>query len=387
MRAALRACEPRSSNGWVADAPSIGLERPARAYLGAVLEGSRARPVGDAFVLLSLLDLSAAAFPDDIARPAAAVGPCVPGDLAPLPRGRRASGGGLRLIDTTLGEISQGSGALELSSALLFTWWLASQGMLAVVRGINNAYETVESRPWWKTYLVASGLTAACLLLFAGALLLLVYGGQVSDLAVQRRGGSGFLAWIGRVLSGLVVLGCVLAAFNLIYVWGPNLAHRKWHWLMPGTLAGVAPGWSAGCRSTSVALGPDSSRSAAAQPHRLDPAAEAQLFDQAAFAAVGLKTDRARREELLLIKNEGRARASDDALDVALELARAAAVERLQVDRANQGQRVAAEIALIVKGDPAASAHLLDSAGGRQDNDGGVGVVRGRASLHTTATH
>lgn len=292
-----------------------------------------------------------------------------------------------RLIDTTLGEISQGSGALELSSALLFTWWLASQGMLAVVRGINNAYETAESRPWWKTYLVASGLTAACLLLFAGALLLLVYGGQVSDLAVQRRGGSGFLAWIGRVLSGLVVLGCVLAAFNLIYVWGPNLAHRKWHWLMPGTLAGVAPGWSAGCRSTSVALGPDSSRSAAAQPHRLDPAAEAQLFDQAAFAAVGLKTDRARREELLLIKNEGRARASDDALDVALELARAAAVERLQVDRANQGQRVAAEIALIVKGDPAASAHLLDGAGGRQDNDGGVGVVRGRASLHTTATH
>ena len=112
--------------------------------------------------------------------------------------------------------------------------------MLAVVRGINNAYETAESRPWWKTYLVASGLTAACLLLFAGALLLLVYGGQVSDLAVQRRGGSGFLAWIGRVLSGLVVLGCVLAAFNLIYVWGPNLAHRKWHWLMPGTLAGVA---------------------------------------------------------------------------------------------------------------------------------------------------
>ena len=145
-----------------------------------------------------------------------------------------------RLIDTTLGEISQGSGALELSTALLFTWWSASQGMLAVVRGINNAYETAESRPWWKTYLVASGLTAACLLLFAGALLLLVYGGQLSNLAVQRWGGSGFVAWIWRVLSGLFVLGCVLAAFNLIYVWGPNLAHRKWHWLMPGTLAGVA---------------------------------------------------------------------------------------------------------------------------------------------------
>ncbi len=145
-----------------------------------------------------------------------------------------------KLINTTLGEINRGSGALELSTALLFTWWSASQGMLAVVRGIQNAYETTESRPWWKAYLVASGLTVACLLLFAGALLLLMYGGQLSDVAVHRWGGGGFVAWIWHVLAGLFVLGCVLAAFNLIYVWGPNVTHRQWRWLMPGTLAGVA---------------------------------------------------------------------------------------------------------------------------------------------------
>lgn len=145
-----------------------------------------------------------------------------------------------RLIDATLGEISRGGGALKLSTALLFTWWSASQGMLAVVKGVNNAYETAESRPWWKAYLVASGLTVACLLFFAGALLLLIYGGQLSDVAAHRWGGGGFVAGLWRVLSGLFVLGCVLAAFNLIYVWGPNVTHRRWHWLMPGTLAGVA---------------------------------------------------------------------------------------------------------------------------------------------------
>lgn len=145
-----------------------------------------------------------------------------------------------RLIDTTLGKIGGSSSALKLSTALLFTWWSASQGMLAVVRGINNAYETAESRPWWKAYLVASGLTVACLLFFAGALLLLLYGGQLSNVAVNRWGGGGFVAGIWHVLSGFFVLGCVLAAFNLIYVWGPNVTHRKWHWLMPGTLTGVA---------------------------------------------------------------------------------------------------------------------------------------------------
>ncbi len=145
-----------------------------------------------------------------------------------------------KLIDTTLGEISRGSGALKLSTALLFTWWSASQGMLAVVRGIHNAYETTETRPWWEAYLVASGLTVACLLLFAGALLLLMYGGQLSDIVAQRWGGGDIVASVWHVLAGVFILACVLAAFNLIYVWGPNVAHRRWHWLRPGTLAGVA---------------------------------------------------------------------------------------------------------------------------------------------------
>ena len=145
-----------------------------------------------------------------------------------------------RLVDTTLGEISRGSGALELSTALVFTWWSASQGMLAVLRGIDVAYETAESRPWWKSYLVASGLTVACLLLFAGAFVLMIYGGRLSDVAVQLWGGGGSVAQAWQVLSGLLVLGCVLAAFNLIYRWGPNVSRRRWLWLMPGTLAGVA---------------------------------------------------------------------------------------------------------------------------------------------------
>lgn len=32
----------------------------------------------------------------------------------------------------------------------------------------------------------------------------------------------------------------MLGAFNLIYVGGPNVKHRRWHRLMPGTLVGVA---------------------------------------------------------------------------------------------------------------------------------------------------
>ncbi len=143
------------------------------------------------------------------------------------------------LIDTTLGEINRGSGALKLSVALLFTWWSASQGMLAIVEGLNIAYEVGESRPWWKKYLVASGLTIVCLLLFACALLLVIYGGRFSESVASHFGYGRFIAAIWKILTWLLLLAFVLMAFNILYVYAPNVRHRQWHWLMPGTVVGV----------------------------------------------------------------------------------------------------------------------------------------------------
>src|SRR5205085_8531673 len=77
----------------------------------------------------------------------------------------------------------------------------------------------------------------------------------------------------------------------------------------------------------------------AAQLHRLDAAAEAELLGEPGFAAVRREADPARRQELLLVQRQRRARAGDDALDVALELLGGALVERLQLDRPDQGER------------------------------------------------
>ncbi|MDQ6621844.1 MAG: YihY/virulence factor BrkB family protein [Pseudomonadota bacterium] len=144
------------------------------------------------------------------------------------------------LIDTTLGEISQGSGPVKLSVALLFTWWSASQGMFAIVEGLNIAYGVREARPWWKKYLVASALTIASLVLFAGALLLLIYGGVLSAAVAKHFGHGAVIAGIWQTLTWLLLLAFVLIAFNILYVYAPNVKHQQWHWLMPGTLVGVS---------------------------------------------------------------------------------------------------------------------------------------------------
>jgi membrane protein len=144
------------------------------------------------------------------------------------------------LIDTTLEEITRGSGAATLSVALLLAWWPASQGMIAIIEGLNIAYEVGESRLWWKKYLVASGLTIAAVVFFAGALLLLIYGGRLSESIAMQLGYSGFIAGLWQVVSWILLLAFVLTAFNMLYIYAPNVKHRQWRWLMPGTVAGVA---------------------------------------------------------------------------------------------------------------------------------------------------
>jgi membrane protein len=124
--------------------------------------------------------------------------------------------------------------------AMLFALWAASQGMAAIIESLNIAYEVDESRPWWKKRLVALGLTIVSYGLIASALLLMIYGGRLSEIMVRNFGFSGFIPGVWKVLRWPLLLGFVLMAFNTLYLYAPNVKHRRWHWLMPGTVVGVA---------------------------------------------------------------------------------------------------------------------------------------------------
>jgi membrane protein len=144
------------------------------------------------------------------------------------------------LVDSTLAQITRGSGALRVSVALLFTWWSACQGMLALVQGLNVAYDVRESRPWWKQYLLASGLTLFLLLLVAGGLLALIEGKRAAIALADLTGQRTLIVAVWRVLQVAFTLALALTAFNVLYRRAPNLQRPSWNWLMPGTLLGVA---------------------------------------------------------------------------------------------------------------------------------------------------
>ena len=144
------------------------------------------------------------------------------------------------LINTTLQEVTRGSSGGKLSLALLFALWTATQGMAAIIESLNVAYEVEESRPWWKKQLIGLGLTIVSFGLIAWALLLMIFGGRLSEIMVSTFGFSTFIAGVWKVLQWPLLLGFVLTAFNTLYLYAPNVKHRRWHWLMPGTVVGVA---------------------------------------------------------------------------------------------------------------------------------------------------
>lgn len=148
-------------------------------------------------------------------------------------------GSAFQLVDTTMGEIADASGAGKLSFGILATLWAASNGMGAITQALNVAYDVTETRPWWKQRLVAMTLTIFLSVLVIGALLLVLGGGKLADfLAAHYQLGS-FFATGWRVLQWPIALGFMVTAFALIYYFAPDLREQKWTWLTPGSAIGV----------------------------------------------------------------------------------------------------------------------------------------------------
>lgn len=85
----------------------------------------------------------------------------------------------INMIETNLNEVvnSQRGGLLSIS--IIGTLWSASNGINAITKAFNRAYEVEEDRPFFVARLIAVALTVAMILVIAVALLLPVFGKMI----------------------------------------------------------------------------------------------------------------------------------------------------------------------------------------------------------------
>ena len=154
--------------------------------------------------------------------------------LAPV-----APGDVLDTIETLQKDTSSSSSAVAFVVGAAGAIWAASGAMNAVIKAVNRAYDRVETRPFWRTRLVAVVLVALMGLVLAGLLLLIVFGGPLGAAIAEKAhlGGAFELLW--AILRWPTAFGAILVFFGLVYYLAPNVDARSWKWLTPGSLVGA----------------------------------------------------------------------------------------------------------------------------------------------------
>jgi membrane protein len=126
-----------------------------------------------------------------------------------------------------------------ISFGMLFTLWSTSGGFTAIIEGLNVAYDVPETRPIWKTRLLALELTFIVGVLMVIALAVLIVGPEFGSWVARHTGTSVLFAWIWPHLRWFIAVGFTVLAIELLYFLAPNIKQRFWATL-PGAIFAVA---------------------------------------------------------------------------------------------------------------------------------------------------
>jgi membrane protein len=125
-----------------------------------------------------------------------------------------------------------------LSFGLLATLWAATGGFSAMIEALNIAYEVPETRPYWRTRLLAIGLA-----LLVGSLVVLglagtLVGPKFGDLLVTHAHIHPLFSILWPYMRWTIVLASIVFAVELLYFWAPNVK-QKFICTLPGSFLGV----------------------------------------------------------------------------------------------------------------------------------------------------
>lgn len=115
--------------------------------------------------------------------------------------------------------------------------WSATSAMNAYMLAINLAYERKDKRSFIRKRVVALEMVGAMGFALVLVSVLLIFGPQIEKTIASHLGAAGGVLdvawWIAQVP---ILLAGLLAAFATLLYLGPDVEHRKWEFLTPGSL-------------------------------------------------------------------------------------------------------------------------------------------------------
>jgi membrane protein len=117
--------------------------------------------------------------------------------------------------------------------------WAASGAMTSLVKAVNRAYERVETRPFWKVRAIGIVLVVLTGLVTAGLFILIVFGGPLGEAIADQAGLGGAFERLWAIARWPLAFAAVLLFFAIVYYLAPDVEHRNWKWITPGSLVGA----------------------------------------------------------------------------------------------------------------------------------------------------
>ncbi|HEY1730182.1 MAG TPA: YihY/virulence factor BrkB family protein [Terriglobales bacterium] len=136
--------------------------------------------------------------------------------------------------------ITPSRGAL-LSFGLVGTIWTCSSGFAAMIEALNVAYDVPETRPWWKTRLLAIELIFIIGTLVTLAFTFMILGPRFGQFLANELGAARVFAVIWPALRYVLAITFIVIAVDGLYFLAPNLKQR-FSDILPGAILAVV-GW------------------------------------------------------------------------------------------------------------------------------------------------
>lgn len=126
------------------------------------------------------------------------------------------------VVTKIMSEVSGDRSQALLSFGMLATLWAASNGINAVIKGLNKAYDEEEDRPFWKVRGLSLLATVVLAAVIGLLMLMLVFGKAMGTYLFAWMGFPTGFTLIWNVVKYVVPVLAMLAVFMLLYRMTPN---------------------------------------------------------------------------------------------------------------------------------------------------------------------
>lgn len=139
------------------------------------------------------------------------------------------------VVSDTIADIMDGNRISALIISLSATLLASSNGFIAIMRGLNKAYDAKETRSFWITRGLSLIFTALVALLLAVNVVLIVFGERILSYVERRFHLTFLVVAAGQLMRILLPLALIFIVLLLLYRYIPN--HRmSFRQQVPGAL-------------------------------------------------------------------------------------------------------------------------------------------------------